>query len=169
MKKWTKAQDRAYDKKHGIKEGSKKDEAIDKAHGVKDRKLSYQARKKLPKKAFALPGKRNKGKGGYPIPDKAHARNALARVSAFGTPAEKATVRAKVHAKFPGIGKKRSAKRSAPTPAGSKNPFSNLKTDRYAGTQMYPNMLSKTSKQGTRDTGKSLLQKAMKRVARKGR
>lgn len=63
-------------------------------------KLTYKKRKKLSKKSFAKPGKR-----AYPIMDKSHARNALARVSQFGTEAEKATVRAKVHAKFPNIGK----------------------------------------------------------------
>lgn len=68
-------------------------------------RLSYGARKAMPKKSFALPSKREGGKGGYPIPDKAHARNALSRVSQFGSSSEKATVRAKVHAKFPGIGK----------------------------------------------------------------
>ena len=68
-------------------------------------RLSYQDRKSMPKKSFALPAKREGGKGGYPIPDKSHARNALSRVSQFGSPSEKATVRAKVHAKFPGIGK----------------------------------------------------------------
>jgi hypothetical protein len=67
--------------------------------------LTTAARKAMPKKSFALPAKRQGGKGGYPIPDKAHARNALSRVSQFGSSAEKATVRAKVHAKFPGIGK----------------------------------------------------------------
>lgn len=68
-------------------------------------KLSYKARKKMPKKEFAIPSKRKGGKGGYPIPDKAHARNALSRVSQYGTAAEKAQVRAKVHAKYPDIGK----------------------------------------------------------------
>lgn len=71
-------------------------------------RLSYKTRKALPKSAFALPGAKtahNKaGKGGYPIPDKAHARNALARVSQHGTPSEQATVRAAVHRKFPSIG-----------------------------------------------------------------
>lgn len=70
-------------------------------------RLSYAKRQKLPKKDFALPGKRQGGKGGYPIPDASHARNALSRVSEYGTPAQKAEVRAKVHAKFPGIGKKK--------------------------------------------------------------
>jgi hypothetical protein len=68
-------------------------------------KLTYKQRKKMPKSSFALPSKREGGKGGYPIPDKAHARNALARVAQHGSPSEKAAVRAKVHAKFPSIGK----------------------------------------------------------------
>lgn len=66
--------------------------------------LTTEARKALPKKSFALPAKREGGKGGYPVPDKAHARNALSRVSQFGSSSEKAAVRAKVHAKFPAIG-----------------------------------------------------------------
>lgn len=61
---------------------------------------------KLPKRDFAIKRGGKGGHGAYPIPDKAHARNALARVSQFGTPAEKAAVRAKVHRKFPGIGRK---------------------------------------------------------------
>lgn len=72
-------------------------------------KLSYGERKTMPKKDFALPGKRHGGKGGYPIEDKAHARNALARVAQHGTPAEKQEVRAKVHAKYPGIGNSHSS------------------------------------------------------------
>jgi hypothetical protein len=60
-------------------------------------KLTTAVRKKLPKAAFSLPGRR------YPIEDKAHARNALSRVSQDGTAAEKATVRRKVHGRFPGI------------------------------------------------------------------
>jgi hypothetical protein len=69
--------------------------------------LSSKKRQSLPSKSFALPGKgegpKGKGAGSYPIPDESHARNALARVSQHGSPAEKATVRAKVAAKFPGI------------------------------------------------------------------
>lgn len=78
-------------------------------------KLSAWKRKKMPSSDFALPGKgegpSGKGSGSYPIPDASHARNALARVSQHGTSAEKATVRAKVHAKFPGIGSDERAKR----------------------------------------------------------
>lgn len=61
-------------------------------------KLTAEARKKIPAKDFAL------GKGRYPIEDKSHARNALARVSGNGSPAEKAEVRRKVHAKYPSMG-----------------------------------------------------------------
>ena len=57
-------------------------------------------RKKLSKISFALPGKRK-----YPIPDKAHARNALARVAQNGTPAEQKKVKAAVKKRFPSIGK----------------------------------------------------------------
>lgn len=63
-------------------------------------KLTAAARKKIPSKDFAL------GAGRYPIEDASHARNALARVSQFGTSSEKAKVRAAVHRKYPGIGKK---------------------------------------------------------------
>lgn len=73
-------------------------------------KLTYSARKSIPKSDFAVPTKKNAsnpaGKGGYPIPDASHARNALSRVSQFGSSAEKAKVRAKVHKKFPNIGGK---------------------------------------------------------------
>lgn len=62
-------------------------------------KLSGKKRKRISTKSFPLPGKR------YPIPDKAHARNALTRVSAHGTPTEKARVRKAVARKFPSIGR----------------------------------------------------------------
>lgn len=62
-------------------------------------KLTTSERNGLPRTAFALPGKR-----AYPIADASHARNALSRVSANGTPAEKKQVRAAVHRKFPQIG-----------------------------------------------------------------
>lgn len=71
-------------------------------------RLTAHERQRLPKSDFALPGKgagpKGAGSGSYPIPDASHARNALARVSQHGSPAEKAAVRAKVHAKYPGIG-----------------------------------------------------------------
>jgi hypothetical protein len=68
-------------------------------------KLTTAARKKLPAQDFALPG------GRYPVNDPNHARNALARVSQYGSPAEKAAVRGKVAAKYPAIGKSGAAKK----------------------------------------------------------
>lgn len=64
-------------------------------------KLTAKARKHIAKKNFALPGDR------YPIEDASHARNALARVSQYGSPEEKAEVKAKVRSKYPSMGKKR--------------------------------------------------------------
>ena len=60
-------------------------------------KLKAATRNALPAKDFAGPDR------SYPIEDMSHARNALARVSQFGTAELKAKVRAKVHAKYPGI------------------------------------------------------------------
>jgi len=62
-------------------------------------KLTSDERNSLKSSTFAIPGERK-----YPLNDASHARNALARVSQFGSPAEKAAVRRKVHAKYPGIG-----------------------------------------------------------------
>ena len=64
-------------------------------------KLTTAARKKIPSGKFALPGRR------YPIEDKAHARNALARVAQDGTPAEKAAVRRKVGQSYPKLKQER--------------------------------------------------------------
>lgn len=71
------------------------------------KELSTKDRKKLSKKSFALPGKRK-----YPIPDKAHARNALARVAQNGTPKEQKKVKAAVKKRFPSIGRKKKDKKS---------------------------------------------------------
>ena len=63
-------------------------------------KLTTAARNKIKGSSFALPGRR------YPIEDRNHAKAALSRVSQNGSSAEKATVRAAVARKYPGIGKK---------------------------------------------------------------
>jgi len=72
-------------------------------------KLSSSKRESLKPSQFALPGKgegkSGKGSGSYPIPDAAHARNALARVAQHGTPAEQKQVKAAVSRKFPKVGK----------------------------------------------------------------
>ena len=60
--------------------------------------LTYGQRKRLPKSSFVFPDKR-----AYPIHDRAHAINALARVTQFGSPAEQAKVRAAVCRKYPDL------------------------------------------------------------------
>lgn len=60
-------------------------------------KLTSKARNKLPASAFAIPPDR------YPIHDVSHARNALARVAANGTPEEKRKVARAVARRY-GIG-----------------------------------------------------------------
>jgi hypothetical protein len=72
-------------------------------------KLNAAGRKKLPSSDFAIPAKAGSGKakaksGNYPIEDRSHAANALARSS--GKP-EAAQVRAAVKRKYPDMGKKK--------------------------------------------------------------
>lgn len=71
-------------------------------------RLTAANRRALPSSEFALPGQgegpKGKGAGSYPINDLGHARNALARAAQHASPAEQATIRRKVHAKFPDIG-----------------------------------------------------------------
>ena len=72
-------------------------------------KLTSKQRKNLSGGEFAIPEKK-----AYPINDPAHARNALARVSQFGTPAEKSQVQAAVHRHFPDIGQDNKDKKPVP-------------------------------------------------------
>lgn len=60
--------------------------------------LSAAQRHALPKKDFVEPGKE-----AYPIQDEAHARSALARVAANGSPGLQARVLAAVRKKYPGM------------------------------------------------------------------
>ena len=73
----------------------------------KDGRITTSGRKALPSGKFALPpgpDEKRRGIGGrFPIDTEARARNALARVSQFGTPSEKQTVRAAVRRAFPDI------------------------------------------------------------------
>lgn len=63
--------------------------------------LTSRERNALPKDDFVLKAERK-----YPIDTENRGRNALARVSQFGSSAEKSKVRSAVHRKYPGIGKK---------------------------------------------------------------
>jgi hypothetical protein len=60
-------------------------------------KLTAASRNKIPTKNFAGPDR------SYPVNDLNHARNALSRVSQFGTDSLKARVREKVFKKFPDL------------------------------------------------------------------
>lgn len=60
--------------------------------------LTTEGRKRLSARDFAIPDRR-----AYPIQDEAHARNALARVAAYGTPEEKRQVYAAVKKRYPGL------------------------------------------------------------------
>lgn len=60
--------------------------------------LSVPERNALPSRDFAGPDR------SYPIQDKSHARNALARASQNATPELKAKITAAVHRKYPDMG-----------------------------------------------------------------
>ena len=63
-------------------------------------RLSSKKRRKLPKSSFAIKSQRK-----YPLDTKARARNALARVSQFGTKAQQKQVRAAVTKRHPSLKK----------------------------------------------------------------
>lgn len=64
------------------------------------KKLTARGRKRISEGNFVFPKTRR-----YPIHDISHARNALARVSQFGNPAEQAEVRSAVYNKYPSLKK----------------------------------------------------------------
>ena len=70
-------------------------------------KLTAARRNALPKGDFALPGKgagkNGKGSGAYPIDTPGRARAALSRGAHNASPAEQATIRRKVHEKYPSM------------------------------------------------------------------
>lgn len=67
-----------------------------KGKAIAERELSAKQRKFINDEDFALPHQRK-----YPIHDKSHARNALARVEQYGTPEEKGKVQAAVRKRYP--------------------------------------------------------------------
>ena len=60
-------------------------------------KLTAKKRNALPSSVFAGPDR------SYPINDRSHARNALARASQHASPELQAKIKAKVRRKYPGI------------------------------------------------------------------
>lgn len=73
------------------------------AHPFTEAKLTTKQRNALPSSAFVFPKERK-----YPIHDISHARNALARVSQYGTPEEKRKVRSEVYKRYPSLRKSKS-------------------------------------------------------------
>lgn len=69
--------------------------------------ITARQRRALPSRDFALPGKgtgpQGKGPGSYPIDTPGRARNALSRGAQNAPPAEQATIKRKVRAKYPSI------------------------------------------------------------------
>lgn len=63
-------------------------------------RLTSKKRSKLPKSSFAIKSQRK-----YPLDTKARARNALSRVSQFGTKAQQKQVRAAVTKRYPSLKK----------------------------------------------------------------
>ena len=64
--------------------------------------LTTKKRDALPDTAFVYPPTAN-SPGRYPIHDRAHGANALARVAQNGTPAEQAKVKAAVCKRYPDL------------------------------------------------------------------
>lgn len=62
--------------------------------------MTTAEREALPDSDFALRGRR------YPINDRTHAANALARVAQHGSPHEKSVVRKRVQRRYPDMGKR---------------------------------------------------------------
>ena len=93
--------------KKSVKHVHVKDSYESQGEVIAEKDLDAAERRALPDKDFALPGKgkgpEGKQAGSYPIPDKSHARMALAMVAKHGTSEEKSKVRAAVEKKFPGI------------------------------------------------------------------
>lgn len=118
---------------------------------TKKRVLTANDRKHIAPKNFALPG------GRYPIPDKSHAQNALARVSQFGSDAEKAKVRSKVQSKFPSMGK---SARKAKRPASDLYPKQEEPMGYRKAKKPVPQRKNHRSM-----SGKELLGKGMKKLA----
>lgn len=89
---------------HAVVEAVEQVVVVQAADGNPMAKLTAATRKAIPTKSFAGPDR------SYPINDASHARNALSRVSANGSPALKAKVRAAVHRKYPSIGQSKLSK-----------------------------------------------------------
>jgi|TARA_R110000824_G_scaffold255686_1_gene444665 hypothetical protein len=64
-------------------------------------KLTAKQRSKLKTSQFAMPKQRK-----YPINDKSHARNALARAAQHATPSQQKRIKTAVYKKYPSLKKR---------------------------------------------------------------
>jgi hypothetical protein len=79
------------------------------------KRRSFKANTKAPRGSYAVPpGSKvgGKGRAKYPINSLARARNALSRVSAHGSAAEKRMVKAAVKRKYPALARRSSVIRT---------------------------------------------------------
>jgi hypothetical protein len=94
-------------KRGGGVEGCARGGRPDRPGKAKGGRLTAEERREMPSGEFALPGHGEgpggHGAGAYPIDTEARARNALARGAQHASPSELATIKRKVHAKYPGI------------------------------------------------------------------
>lgn len=87
--------------------GAKKSTASKLSPATNAKRNTKTGRAAMPNSDFALPGKQ------YRIDDAAHARAALSRVAANGTPAQQAHVQRAVKAKYPSINVTKTAGKKA--------------------------------------------------------
>ena len=70
-------------------------------------RLTYQERKRMPKKKFAFPSKKTKanpaGRGGYPLDTRNRAQNALSRGKRWLSPKKYNLLEMMVHRSYPGM------------------------------------------------------------------
>jgi len=90
-----------------VRKGSRKSSLSKKTNA---RRNTKSGRKAMSSKQFALPRQKK-----YRIDDLAHGRNALARVSQHGSPAQKKAVRRAVLRKFPSLKKTSRGRRKKST------------------------------------------------------
>lgn len=92
-------------KKGGKAEGKMAAHRLDRRPRKAGGHITAAERRELPSSDFGLPGKGigpgGKGPGSYPLDTEKRARSALSRASHNASSAEQATIRRKVHAKYP--------------------------------------------------------------------
>jgi len=116
------------------------------------RLLTARGRGQVKEKNFALPEQKK-----YPIHDLAHARNALTRVSQYGTPGQQATVRAAVYKKYPALKKRvteKTAAKMGPPPSPNRKEYPYVGTIDFRGLKIYVENAAGDVREGSDENGK---------------